>query len=204
MDMTTGILRAVNTILEETGYTQAQLAKEMGMDRQSLNAILRGRVKPGRKALELMSEFLSRHTADSPRNMAETYATVPVQRIVGSMGGGSLVTENGVESRVAFQAGWLREHGGPQNMICCYARGDSMFPTIPDRAMVLVDKERNECVHNKIFLVRHEGAIFIKRLFRDAGRIFLISDLDDSRVEIRPEEDFEVIGRVLWYGKELD
>jgi phage repressor protein C with HTH and peptisase S24 domain len=204
MVMTETILTAVNAILEETGITQAQLARDMGMDRQSLNAILRGRAKPGRKALEFLAEFAAAHGPDSPGRMAESYATVPVQRIVGSMGGGSLVDEGGVESRVAFQAQWLRELGGPEHMICCHARGDSMFPTIPDRALVLVDKERTEPVHNRIFLVRHEGAIFIKRLWRETGRMFLVSDLDDSRMEVRPGEDFEIIGRLLWYGKELE
>lgn len=204
MVMTETILTAVNAILEETGITQAKLARDMGMDRQSVNAILRGRAKPGRKALEFLADFAAAHGPDSPGRLAETYATVPVRRIVGSMGGGSLVDEGGVESRVAFQAQWLREHGGPESMICCHARGDSMFPTIPDRALCLVDTERTEPVHNRIFLVRHEGAIFIKRLWRESGRLHLVSDLDDTRVEVRPGEDFEIIGRLLWYGKELD
>lgn len=204
MDMTASIVRDVNAALHRTGYTQAQLAREIGLDRQSLNAILRGRSMPGRKALERLAEFASRHGAGGREEPGGEYASVPVLRIVGSMGGGSLESEGAVESRVAFQSRWLREMGGPGSMMCCHARGDSMFPTIPDRALVLVDRERNEPVHNKVFLVRHEGAVFIKRLVRESGRVCLESDLDNSRMEVREGEDFAIIGRVLWYGKELD
>lgn len=115
-----------------------------------------------------------------------------------------------VESRstLAVKRDWLRSRGAnPKNLISIYADGDSMWPTINDGDVLLVDRSRMEPVDKQVFvLAGAEGAI-VKRLIQGPMGIWIIrSDNDDNedRLPLRNDtNEHRIIGQVIWRGGDL-
>lgn len=135
----------------------------------------------------------------------DEYSRVPWLEAMASMGGGSVVTSKAMTAHLAFRTDWLRSKGSLKGMVVINASGDSMSPTIPDRSVVLINESDKRPVNNGIFFVCYREELFLKRLRVDrSGRVtHLISDLDDWENPVDPDEYFEIIGRAIWYGKEL-
>jgi len=136
------------------------------------------------------------------------YTQVPWLEATASMGGGSVETSKSVKSHLAFRTDWLRDHGRLSGMVVVNASGDSMSPTIPDRAAVLVNESDKVPVNNAIFFVCYgnypESSIYLKRLRVDSGKVtHIISDETGHAEEIKPDVYFEIIGRAIWYGRAL-
>ncbi len=84
----------------------------------------------------------------------------------------------GAETCMAFRHDWLVQHGiNPVQSIILGVSGESMEPTVPDGASVLVDRSRQEFRSGSVFVVRTGGALLVKRADQDAaGRWLLVSD----------------------------
>jgi len=166
-----------------------------------------------RVAYEIMRDRL-RGVGLNPSDFFDTgsddseYTKVPWLEATASMGGGSIETSKSANAHLAFRTDWLRPHGRLSGMVVVNASGDSMSPTIPDRAVVLVNETDKVPVNNAIFFVCYgnapESHIYLKRLRVKSGKVtHLISDVDGYEMPLKPGEYFEIIGRALWYGKEL-
>lgn len=80
-----------------------------------------------------------------------------------------------------------------------------MYPTIQAKDTVLIDTGRKHIKDGKIFALRVEDAVMIKRLsFRLGGKTMVISD---KRKEFDPFEadiaDFHVLGQVIFFSRVL-
>lgn len=133
------------------------------------------------------------------------YYQVPWLEARASMGGGSLEVSKEVKSYLSFRRDWLLSKGSVSSMVVVSVQGDSMSPTIPDGSVVLISEAAaGPLVDNKIYLVCYRDELFIKRLkVRDGRATALVSDFDGSEIPIKKSEYFNVIGRAIWYGKDL-
>lgn len=133
------------------------------------------------------------------------YYRVPWLEARASMGGGSLEVSREVKSYLSFRRDWLLSKGSIGNMVVVSVQGDSMSPTIPDGSVVLVNEFSGAPpIHGKIYLVCYRDELFIKRLkVRDGRAVGLLSDFDGSEIPIKKSEYFNIIGRAIWYGKDL-
>lgn len=133
------------------------------------------------------------------------YYQVPWLEARASMGGGSLEVSRDVRSYLSFRRDWLLSKGQVGNMVAVSVQGDSMSPTIPDGSVVLISEAvSGPPVQGKIYLVCYRDELFIKRLkVRDGRAVALVSDLDGSEILIKKSEYFNIIGRAIWYGKDL-
>lgn len=113
---------------------------------------------------------------------------------------------------LAFKREWLRIKGvNPKNLIVIYADGESMWPTIDDHDVLLVDKSRAEPADGQIFVMASaDKGVIVKRLVQSPlGGWIIRSDNEDkgeypdlmlSRSEIN---EHRIIGRVIWRGGDL-
>lgn len=133
------------------------------------------------------------------------YYQVPWLEARASMGGGSLEVSKEVRSYLSFRRDWLLSKGPIGNMVVVSVQGDSMSPTIPDGSVVLINEAvAAPPVNGKIYLVCYRDELFIKRLKVKGGQaVSLLSDFDGSEVAIKKSEYFNIIGRAIWYGKDL-
>jgi phage repressor protein C with HTH and peptisase S24 domain/DNA-binding XRE family transcriptional regulator len=132
------------------------------------------------------------------------YTEVPLREATGSMGGGSTETGSRALSYLSFRTEWIRSKGNPENMTVIRAFGDSMDPTIIDGSVVLIDEGRRQFVRNKIYYLRYNGQMYIKRLVERDGQLAIVSDNDPNIYLVSDADDFEIIGRCIWAARELD
>jgi phage repressor protein C with HTH and peptisase S24 domain len=142
-----------------------------------------------------------------PRRATELVA-VPVYDIRASAGPGAVPIDDPEPSRVAFQAGWLRElsSGSPAKLSIIQVRGDSMMPTLADGDDILVDQgDGADRLRDGIYVLRNEDMLNVKRI--------AVSPVDRS-LEVRSDNPaypafkaepgvIEIIGRVIWAGRRI-
>lgn len=117
-----------------------------------------------------------------------------------------------LRNTLAFKRDWLRAKGAnPKNLKVIYADGGSMWPTISDHDVLLVDSSKVDPVDGGIFVLESatDGTI-VKRLVLTAlGEWVLRSDNADKgeypdRSFLRSEfNEHHILGRVIWRGGDL-
>jgi phage repressor protein C with HTH and peptisase S24 domain len=114
--------------------------------------------------------------------------------------------EQGGAERYAFRRQWLRSKGKVEDLVLIEARGDSMDPTIADGDVVLIDRSKKQVVVGNMYALRTKNAVMVKRLQPiGAARIKVMSDnkLYDSYEIDLESGDIEIIGQVIWIGREV-
>ncbi|WP_282346407.1 LexA family transcriptional regulator [Pseudomonas sp. PS01301] len=113
---------------------------------------------------------------------------------------------------LAFKRDWLKAKGAkPESLMIIYADGESMWPTIDDHDVLLVDTSKTEPVDGQVFVLasNDKGAI-VKRLVQSPlGSWIIRSDNEDKTehgdlVLTRSDvNEHRIIGRVIWRGGDL-
>jgi phage repressor protein C with HTH and peptisase S24 domain len=179
--------RWINAQAEPSATDLANVAEACGV---SVDWLLSGRIQP-------VGETTSKSDAPNVVN-------IPILDVVAGAGEG---LDNADPERIGempFAIAKLRELGiRPENVRAHEVRGDSMEPTIMDRAIVLVDTTKRDLVDGRTYSIRAPDGLRVKRIQRQIdGSVLLISD---NRARYQPErvpaEDamrISVLGRVFW------
>lgn len=95
----------------------------------------------------------------------EEYSLIARYEVNVSAGAGLIPISEDVDGRMAFSRSWLIRHRISADLAgLVKVRGDSMFPTIPDGALVLVHAAEMLVERAGIFAFSRDGEAFIKRL----------------------------------------
>ncbi|MEK6421538.1 MAG: LexA family transcriptional regulator [Burkholderia gladioli] len=104
--------------------------------------------------------------------------------------------------QLAFCREWLAKHGfDPAHLATIRVAGDGMAPTFRHGDTLVVDTHRETVTDGEIYVVRDNGALFIKRLQRGlGGRVTLLSD--NPRYPALEAElgQLDIVGNVIWRG----
>ncbi|MNJ43824.1 putative HTH-type transcriptional regulator [compost metagenome] len=141
----------------------------------------------------------------------DRYAFIPQYDAKAAAGLGSENPHVEVRSTLAFKREWLRVKGAKaEHLIVIYAEGESMWPTINDRDVLLIDRSKVEPVDGQIFVLAHGEKTIVKRLVKTPiGSWYLRSDNENK--EDHPDRSFlrsdtnehRIIGKVIWRGGDL-
>lgn len=121
-----------------------------------------------------------------------------------SAGTGAIAPYETIETKdfFAFQREWLYRLGiNPNQSKILEAAGDSMFPTIGDGDLMLVDLRFERLTNEGIYIVVLNNSLLVKRAqFSGDGTVSLISDNPryDKIVVRLDREDLKVVGMVRW------
>ena len=129
-----------------------------------------------------------------------------VQDAALAAGAGANADDEYILGYVPFRDDWLAQHDlNPEQCRVIQVIGDSMEPTLENRAVVLVDFERTIRRQHKIFAVRTEGGPVVKRLRRDEDGWWLVSDHEDKTAypTMPWPKNAVVRGQIMWTGKTL-
>ena len=147
----------------------------------------------------------------SQRGLAATndnFIKLPQYDVNASAGRGEIAYAEHPISEISFERRFLRELGAqPDSCFIMWAKGDSMLPTFPDGAMLIVDQSQQVVDDGRIYVFNASGNLLVKRAhWRMDGRLELRSDnkLGDYPVETFERDRFNdliVVGRVIWYGR---
>lgn len=96
---------------------------------------------------------------------------------------------------------WIERNGySREKLIAITVRGESMEPTFYEGDLVVINTADTQPVAGAVYAVNYEGEPAIKRLARDAGRWWLVSDNVDQRRYYRQSfqsDTSQIIGRVV-------
>lgn len=145
-------------------------------------------------------------------NLEDGHVLIPQFTAKGSAGPGHTNDHVEVRGGLMFKRDWLARMGlKEQNLKVIYSTGMSMFPTIADEDVLLIDEGQRAPLNGRIYAIqRPDGDISIKRLVQTLTNGWIIrSDNEDKRTY--PDEsatDSElghllVIGRVVWHAGAL-
>lgn len=193
----------LEAILKEQGMTQAQLADKAGYTARHLSVTKNSGGEISEKMFNRIcgalgmapSEFLQ----DSANKIEDDYFPVPYREASGGMGGGSFVGSKKVKSFISLQRSFLfSKTNSLESLSFINAFGESMAPTIPPDAIVLIDESQREPVNGKIFFVMLNDVYLIKRIeVKDGKVVALLSDNGNKRYEIGQQETLQVLGRAI-------
>ena len=152
--------------------------------------------------------FMSKRVETTPTgdlNSGDADTEEDIERltaVAAAAGSGAAVYDETTKERVPFLTSWLREHSiRPADCNIISVSGDSMEPTIPGGSSIIVDRKRTEPREERIFVMRTEDGVVVKRLSKDEdGRWQVVSD--NPKWETVPMlYDTDIIGEVRWSGR---
>lgn len=114
-----------------------------------------------------------------------------------------------VETRYSFKKQWLTSLAGELTSVCLVqVTGDSMSNTLGDGDLVLVDTQRTEPANNKIFAVRYDNQLIVRRFRITKRGVFLVSDNQAKKEDgtyLYPSkkltEKIRIVGQVIWSAR---
>ncbi len=120
-------------------------------------------------------------------------------------GYGAFIESEPVIGHLAFREDWLLKYGiNHEKADIVEVMGNSMEPTLPDGSLILVDYQRTRRRSNRIFVVRSDDLVLIKRLVKDRhGEWLLVSDNNKEYKPVPWPREAVVIGQVMWTGRTL-
>jgi len=96
---------------------------------------------------------------------------------------------------------WVRRKGyDPQQLLAIPVKGESMEPTFYEGDVVVINLADKQPVDNGVYAINYEGEAVVKRMARDAGQWWLMSDNPDQRRHFRRAchgKECIIIGRVV-------
>jgi phage repressor protein C with HTH and peptisase S24 domain len=162
-----------------------------------------------------ISDILSPEAEPSPRQIhipegsvpdPEDFEYVPMAKAQLSAGNGAFVLSEEMQGYYAFRKEWLsRAVSSAKNAVLVHVTGNSMAPTIIENDVVMLDTGRRHVYDGKIYALRMDSTVMVKRLaLRPADRILIMSD---NKEEYEPYEadrkDIQVLGQIVWFARTL-
>jgi phage repressor protein C with HTH and peptisase S24 domain len=137
---------------------------------------------------------------------AQDIVTLPRFDARASAGNGLIAVDQMPAGEVAFAREFLRNLGAnPEYCYILEARGDSMWPTIPDGALLIVDASKTEVDDGRIYHFNVMDKVVVKRARIMGGKLYLTSD--NQAAGYPPEvftadrvHELSVGGRVMFTG----
>ncbi|WP_405126745.1 helix-turn-helix transcriptional regulator [Ralstonia pseudosolanacearum] len=230
-DVATTRRRNLERLVNEHGL--AQVSKRTGKPASQINDMLAGRKSFGEKvarALEkawdisippLWLDAEDGGTVPRPseaEDVAPTdaeFALVPQLDIAAACGDGRFVGHIVVKGGLAFKRSSLREFGVTEKTArIIYASGGSMWPTMQDGCVVLIDTADREPRDGKVYAVcTPDSGLVLKRLIRDyhpaiGAQVWLMRSDNPDKIahpdKILPPDDRTMIaGRAIWNDNRL-
>ncbi|MGP1606452.1 MAG: XRE family transcriptional regulator [Moraxella sp.] len=211
---------------EQAGFSRDHAAMSVGISRTTLQQWENGATEASLEALDNLAKLYkvspqylifgteNGNTINSSTQTGdnERYYYVPYYKdIVASAGGGKF--SDGVidtDDFLAFRKDWIHHSNLVANkLVALNTDGDSMLPTIPENATIIVDKSKDIAKDGRIYVVRIDNRLYVKRTqWIPTGGLRLISDnpiyesFDITRQELE-NGTIQIYGQVIHISYDL-
>jgi transcriptional regulator with XRE-family HTH domain len=144
------------------------------------------------------------------RSLSLGHINLPFYKVKASAGDGVLVEAERQTHLISFKPEWLNKEIGvnANDVFLMLVDGDSMYPTLKNGAMIMVNKYFNG-LSDGVYVMRHEQNLLVKRLQMLPNGIIKVKS-DNALYEpweLHKENldgtDIEIIGRVVWSGQRM-
>ena len=142
--------------------------------------------------------------APGNENLPPSARPVDVVELAAAAGGGADVASEEVAGCVWFRQDWLDGRGlDPSQCVVIRVSGESMEPLLSEGASILVDRKRRRRVEGRIFVVRTDDGLIVKRAGRDPGGRWRLLSEHPSWTPAPWPADAETIGQAVWTARSL-
>jgi phage repressor protein C with HTH and peptisase S24 domain len=222
----------IEVLLQEKGWSQAELARRVGVSTQSIWKLVSGGATGSRhlhkiaRALETTPEYLTGETsARSPdhvsrqlaggasklvdfEEMAAERGLLPIRHLDLAFGMGATYLDNPVEEEMRyFPEAFIRAFTAAPPALIYFAEGagDSMMPTIHSNDVVIIDTSAKRItMGDQIWACNYAGLGMIKRLrpMPDGG-VKILSDNPSVPAETAYDGELSLVGRVVGVARKI-
>jgi transcriptional regulator with XRE-family HTH domain len=201
-------------LIERKKVSRRTLASMSGTTEASIRNYIKGRM-PQIDVAYRMAKFLGVSLDElisgtsTKSSMPGEYAFIPMYSVKVSAGHGfANNNEEDIVRRLAFRKNWLNFRGlRDSNLAMVMTQGDSMEPTLHSGNSLLIDTSNKNLTDGCIYVIRVGNELYAKRLQKQFnGDVRLISDnkeYDDQLVQIDEIDQLQIVGKVVWVGKDL-
>ena len=203
-------------LLEERfGGTKKAMADAVGMSPSLFHAYaMDKRIGPKvarriEEAVDLPHGWMDQPHGGKGAVMEIDAVPVPMFDVEASAGHGGWVESEDIVKELMFRRDWIQSRGyHRKNLGVIRAKGDSMTPTIPNGSALLVNKGEVEIQNGRVFVLRYDSMLHVKRLQSLPGRLVQVvsdnaAEYPPFTVELNDGIDFQILGRVVWLGREI-
>ena len=194
------------------GWTQPEAARRAGLNENSISRYERGDRLPDLTCLMKLVEVYgvgvewllsSERGSLEDARVVESVPVLEARGALASAGPGGVAEEVWEDEEVPFPKVWLREHRvNVRQSLLFRVSGDSMDPTVPHGSWVLVDRGSVELFPGRIYVLRIEGELVVKRVEREERAWWVVSD-NPGWERFRFDVGVEVVGEVRWTARWL-
>jgi len=217
-NLETAFRKNVPRLLENTGMSQRELARNVNVSAEHLNAALKGRASLSRNLMEKIADALGASLQDlfadersdglvtehAPYFTQNDIKSIPFLEARANQEGAATRPSH-VTAPILFKSDWLFAMGSPDRMAMVRTAGSALDGEIPDNSLVLVDMSQTVPVSGAPYFLRLGKEFVIKRLILNDENRTAAEDRDGDRGarELTGDGDWEIIGRCLWYSRSL-
>ena len=215
----TTLASRVSEAMAERGCSLTELANAAGAKPPFVSDWLNGKTQTlklstafnaarflGVEALWLDEGKGPRRRSDSPMQLVTPGDDrLPIRRVrfrlSAGVSGYEIEYDNGESEPIFMARRWFdAHHYRPEMLLAIKVTGRSMEPSLYDGDLVIVNTEDTALKDGCVFAANYEGELVIKRLRRDAGEWFLVSDSPDKRyyADKRCSDGCGLIGRIVY------
>lgn len=174
-----------------------------------IEAQQRGELPPANPPSHEVREPRPHYKATSPPS--PDYAAIPLYDVRAAAGGGAVVDHEHVVDFLHFKQEWIRQElrASPNDLYLIYVDGESMEPTLRPGDVILVDHRDQAQARDGVYVLRLDGTLLVKRLQKLPGGIIEVTSDNPAyksftlKLSEMKEQDFDIIGRVVWTGRRM-
>ncbi|MBA8737020.1 S24 family peptidase [Chromobacterium violaceum] len=159
--------------------------------------------------LPTLSPLADADEHEVPAGVQEEFCFIPRYNLKASAGFGTSAAGEQPMFYMAFRRYWVKNYlnASPRNLVVISVKGDSMSGVLEDRDTILVNTAERHPGEG-LFVIRIGDDIFVKQLQRLPGGAVQVKSAnplyETFTVDLsRASGEFEVIGRVVWFGRQI-
>lgn len=181
-----------------------EFCKKSGLDYGAIYRYIHNNVRISDKVARKLEVLLDKSEGYLDQKVP-SIATVEIPVIPSNLDALSLaellkkpLSYSGIDRTTLLNFGWAAE-----NLFIVIVSDNSMEPIIKDKAEVIVDKSKIDIENNKIYAIKINSTILIRKLFRSPlnNLINLIPENKNEfpSIEIDPNDaNYEILGKVIY------
>lgn len=204
-------------LIRDRNLSYSKVGERVGISAAMVGKLARGEVRNTSYIYDLAAavgtsaDFLMGRTDDpdagaqpiaTPKDFAEQLDLLQIHQIDlrFSMGGGADTDMSVKAEPMSFSKAWIRQFTSAPASEIFFARGagDSMYPTIGDGDVLLIDRSQNApTMGDQIWAITQYGLGMIKRLRPTAEGYKILSDNPNVPPDTASDGSMHIIGRVI-------
>ena len=222
-DLNQALVERLRIAMERSHTNARELAENAEVGRSFVYDVLSGKsLNPTTQKLAKVADALgvsmsyllygeeswgsNKHRDGLSENSTSDRVSIASIAVEASVGGGTLVTEEHEDNPFFFRRSWIRQklNAAPGDLRVIDVRGDSMLPTLSEGVVVLVNLKEQKPSPPGIFVLFDGLGLVLKRLeLQPEESVRILSDNPQYAPYTRALSDINIIGRVVWFAREL-